>query len=186
MKLTLSKHLLIVMATGIGYVLLFKANMYLFANFEISSSVNWVFLPSGLRLIFVLLFLFDGALGIALGSVALSYSLTQEQDMMFSIITGLISGFAPYIARKIAIDWLELDPELGNLDGKALFKLSVLFAVTSAVLHQIWFTWIGVTTDFAATTAIMAIGDWVGTVLVLYTSRLILKGVRRFTYLKSP
>jgi hypothetical protein len=64
---------------------------------------------------------------------------------------------------------------LSNLNSKTLFKLSVVFSVISALLHQVWFYWNDATENFIASSLVMAVGDWVGTVLVLATASLLLK-----------
>jgi hypothetical protein len=94
---------------------------------------------------------------------------------LFNIVTAIISGFAPLIARKICIDFLQLQSSLSNLTSKTLFQLSVVFSLISALMHQVWFYWNDATEDFIASSLVMALGDWVGTVLVLATASLLLK-----------
>jgi hypothetical protein len=39
---------------------------------------------------------------------------------VFNIVTALISGFAPLLARKICVDYLQLGASLNNLTSKLL------------------------------------------------------------------
>ncbi len=94
---------------------------------------------------------------------------------LFNIVTAIISGFAPLVARQVCLELFNVDDSLANLNSKALFQLSVIFSLTSALLHQVWFYWNGATEDFIANSLVMAVGDWVGTVLVLATASLLLK-----------
>ena len=64
---------LIVGVTALFYVALFLLNGFLFSVLDFSAGVAWVFLPSGLRLVAVLLFDKWGALGIILGSLILAF-----------------------------------------------------------------------------------------------------------------
>ena len=47
----------------------------------------------------------------------------------------------------------------------------MVFSLLSPVLHQLWFTWRNQTADFARSTTIMAVGDMVGTMIILYASK---------------
>jgi hypothetical protein len=67
----------------------------------------------------------------------------------------------------LAIKWFNLDTLLVNLTGRDFFKISVLFAVVNALLHQLWYFWMDKTQDFVASILAMGVGDWFGTVLVL-------------------
>ena len=109
--MTVKRDLLVVVATAIAYVGLVKLNDFFFSSFSFSNGVDWIFLPSGLRLAFILVFVEWGAVGVAIASILLSY---------FS--------------------------------------------------H----TWLGQTTHFIYSTLVMTVGDFSGTVLVLYASKLVL------------
>lgn len=165
---------LIVLLTGIAYYLLFLLNNLLFSSLGYSDGVNWIFLPSGLRLAFVLVFVEWGALGIVLASIAISFQYYFNGDALTVIGAGVISGFAPWLARLVCMDRLRLNMNLENLSPATLFKVAALFAVMSPVLHQLWFTWRGHTTHFINSTLVMAVGDFVGTVVMLFVARFVL------------
>jgi hypothetical protein len=61
-----------------------------------------------------------------------------------------------------------MDRQLTNLSGTDLLKLSVVFAAFNAVMHQLWFYWQGLGGSFLSQTWSMAVGDWLGAVLLLY------------------
>lgn len=168
-KLTLQTQALLVLGCAVAYFYAFKLNLYWFDWIEFSHGVNWVYIPSGLRLLFVLLFTRLGGIGVALSSIAVNYSYGDTEAHIFNIFTGVISGASPCVARYLARRWFNLDPLLTNLTGRDFFKLSVLFAAVNALLHQLWFFWVDKTSDFLASTAAMVVGDWLGTVLVLAT-----------------
>lgn len=165
---------LIIASTAVAYFLLFQINRYLFSTFGYSEGVNWIFLPSGLLVVFILLFVVPGAIGIALSSMAIGYLYYFDGDLVSIIGTGVISGFAPWLARLICVDRLKLDVNLQNLTAAALLKISVIFAVISPLLHQLLLTWRGHTENFINSTAVMAVGDLVGIIAVLYAAKLLL------------
>jgi hypothetical protein len=171
---TYKNRFFIVCTTAIVYFVLYQINLILFSSFNYSHRVDWVFLPSGLRLTFVLLFALDGAIGIMLASTLLTYFLYFDGSYLNLFITGSLAGLAPFIARQIAIDYFGLDKNLLNLRALGLLKVSVLFAIISPLVHQLWYFWTGRTENFLTSAAVMMVGDWFGTVLVLACFALIL------------
>lgn len=174
------KNLLVVGVTAVLYFLLYGLNSVLFSSLSFSAGVNWIFLPSGLRLAFILVFGIWGAIGIALASFAIHLLFYFEGSLVTAIGTALISGFAPLLARSICVDLIKLDVELKNLTAGTLLKVAVIFAVLSPVLHQAWFTLRGQTENFVNSTAVMAAGDLTGTLLVLYLAKFLLGLAPRF------
>jgi len=181
-KLTLQTQALLVLICAVAYFYAFKLNLYWFDWIEFSHGVNWVYIPSGLRLLFVLILARLGGVGIALSSIFINYTLGDVDAHVFNIVTGVISGASPCIARYLAIKWFNLDTLLVNLTGRDFFKISVLFAVVNALLHQLWYFWMDKTQDFLASTLAMGVGDWFGTVLVLATASL---GIQIFKFTQS-
>ena len=88
------------------------------------------------------------------------------------------------MARVIAIHFLQLNTQLDGLTAKSFFKISVLFALTSSLLHQVWYLWNGKTDDLITNTLVMAVGDWFGTVLVLASASLAIHTVKSFSHIK--
>lgn len=172
--MTSQKNISIAVATAIAYVLLFELNNYLFSSFAFSKGVDWIFLPSGLRLAFILIFVEWGAVGIVLASFAISFGFYFNGDVVTALGAGVISGTSPLLARLICIDKLKLNVDLASLTPTTLLKVAVVFAVLSPVMHQLWFTFRGHTVDFISSTAVMAVGDLTGTLVVLYATKLLL------------
>jgi hypothetical protein len=181
-QLTLQTQALLVLICAVAYFYAFKLNLYWFDWIEFSYGVNWVYIPSGLRLLFALIMARLGGMGVALSSVAVNYSYGDPDAHVFNIVTGVLSGASPCIATYLAIKWLNLDTLLVNLTGRDFFKISVLFALVNAVLHQLWYFWMDKTQNFLASGLAMAVGDWFGTVLVLATASL---GIQLFKLWRS-
>ncbi len=166
-KLSLETQILITLACAVAYFYAYQLNAHYFEWLEFSQNVNWFYIPSGLRLLFVLVLTHMGALGITLGSIAINYIVGAPDAHVFNLGTALISGGSPYLARLIAIHLFQLNTWLNGLNGKTFFKITILFALTNALLHQIWFVCNGKTDHVITSGLVMAIGDWFGTVLVL-------------------
>jgi hypothetical protein len=180
------KNLMIIAGTAVAYFLTYQLNIYLFSAFGYSQGVNWVFLPAGLQLAFVLVFVGWGAIGIALASIALGYLHQFDSNMVTILGSGLLSGFAPWLARQICIDCFKLDANLRNLTAYVLLKMALLFAIFSPIVQQTWYTLRGLTTDFAASTAVMAVGDLVGTIALLYAAKLLLSLISSVANTQPP
>ncbi len=153
--------------SAVIYFLGFQLNDYLFSTIEFSHGVNWVFLPSGLRLILVLVLVEYGAIGISISSFLIGYEFYFEDNYFEIIVTSIISGFSPLLARYLSIRFFNVEPNLKNTTSRDLLKLSVLFSTISASLHQIWFVINHRTEHFLDATFVMSLGDWLGTALVL-------------------
>jgi len=159
---------LIVTGTAFVYAGLYFLNEALFPALVLSSHVSLIFLPSGVRLIGVLLFSHWGALGIVLGSALTSLIAPPELFGPALVGAWVISGLAPFLAREAGIRFLEMDRQLTRLSGTDLLKLSVVFAAFNSVMHQLWFYWQGTGGNFFIQTWEMAMGDWLGAALLLY------------------
>jgi len=172
--MTLPFSAVVVIGTALAYGVLFQVNNWLFGALTFSAGVNWIFLPSGLRLAFILVFGLSGALGIALASIVTSLLFFFEGDWTFAAVTGLISGGAPLMAHKFCQDFLGLGADLQNLSGAGLLKMAAVFAIISPLMHQLWFVSQGVTQDFWPSTSAMVVGDLLGSLAVLYLARWVL------------
>jgi len=179
--MALQQRTLIIASTAIGYFLLYQANFSLIGNtLNYAHRVDWIFLPSGLRLAFVLVFLLDGALGIALASMIITYQQYFDGDYVKLLVSGSLAGIGPYAAMQAASFILKLDEELTNLSSIGVFKLAVFFAFVSSLIHQLWYFWIGTNEQFVDTLIVMFIGDLLGSIVVLGFLQILLKGIRSF------
>ena len=177
-KISLHTQAVLALVCAIAYFYAFQLNAYWFDWFEFSPGVNWVYIPSGLRLLFVLVLLETGALGIAVASLFINYSVGPPDAHVFHIVTALLSGGAPYLSRHIAVHFFKLSPQLSGLTSAGFFKLSLMFAFVSATLHQIWYHWNGMTDNWLNSSLAMGVGDWLGTVLVLAFASLMIRGYK--------
>lgn len=174
-----NKRLLVISATALAYFLFDRLNDLLFEQLEYSYSVHWVYLPSGLKMALILLFLVNGAIGVTLASMLFTYLLPEFDGNYWSLaVTGLIMGLVPLWTRHIAVDWLKLDSDLTNLTASKLFQISVLFAVIPPIVQQLWFFHSDMTENFLMSTAVMIVGDWAGIVIFLYLLKLTLPVLR--------
>ena len=84
-----------------------------------------------------------------------------------TVITGIITGVSPLIARKISFDFLHIEEDLKDLTFKSILQMSIIFSLLSATLHQLWFFYNQVSDKFIDNLIVMVIGNLTGTVMVL-------------------
>ena len=165
--------LIAVIGSALGFYLLCGINDWLFQALAYAEGVSWVFLPSGLRLGLVLMFGGAGALGLVLGS--LFVGLERPQALEVTVVAAFLSGLAPWLARWVCLRALGLRDNLSHLKARQLMQMALIFALISAVLHQVLYVSTGLSDSLLKGTAVMALGDLLGTLLVLYGIRILLR-----------
>jgi hypothetical protein len=169
------------MISALTYAALFYVNSWLTSSLIFGMGVNWIYLPAGLRLFLSLIFGLPGAIGIALASFLISYCGALSEDLTVCIGTGLISGFAPYIARIFVLRNVDLAPDLSNLNLPKLLICILVYAALSAGLHQFWYSTVGLDDSGTVNHFIaMFIGDILGSVLLITLIKYSLDFLRRF------
>ena len=182
-------HFTMLMRTGMmnviisvfAYTLLFYINSWITTELVFGLGVNWIYLPAGLRLFLTLIFGLPGAIGIATASTLISYYGELSSDLAICIGTGLISGFAPYLARIFVFSNVKLESDLSNLNLQKLLLCIVIYALMSAGLHQYWYATVGLeNTGSVNHFVVMAIGDVMGSILLIALIKSGLDLMRRF------
>lgn len=154
--------------SALAYAFLFYANSWVAGELVFSLGVNWVYLPAGLRLFLTLIFGLPAALGIATASFLISYFGEFPHDLTLCLGVGLVSGFAPYIARVFILSNIQLSPDLSNLSLQKLIICILVYALLSAGMHQLWFAAEGLEDAGSFSHfAVMLVGDILGSILLI-------------------
>jgi len=154
--------------SAMAYTFLFYLNAWLTNTLVFGLGVNWIYLPAGLRLFLTLLFGLPGAVGIATASFLISFYGDFPHDLTVCVGVGLISGFAPYLARYFVFNNLRLESNLSNLNFPKLIACILIYSLLSAGLHQWWFA--TMTLEDAGSVnhfLVMFIGDVLGSLLLI-------------------
>lgn len=152
----------------LAYASLFYLNAWLTSHLTYGLGVNWIYLPAGLRLFLTLIFGLPGALGIALASFLISYLGEFPHEIITCLGVGLVSGFAPYLARIFVMINVNISTDLSNLSLPKLIICILIYAALSAGLHQWWFAVRGLDeTGSVNHFLVMLIGDVLGTALLI-------------------
>ena len=156
------------LVSALIYAALFYVNSWLTSHLAYGLGVSWIYLPAGLRLFLTLIFGLSGAVGIAIASFLICYLGDFPPDLVTCIGVGLISGFAPYLARIFVLSNIKIASDLSDLSLPKLVICIFIYAALSAGLHQWWFAVRGL--DEAGSLnhfLVMLIGDVLGTLLLI-------------------
>lgn len=157
------KAALATLAMGALLALVALANEQLLRQTEVAPGVNWIYLPAGLRMCYVLVLPLQGALAIFLATAALA-SRDPELNALLTVANAAVTATGPTLARIVALQRLGLQPDLSNLTSGMLWLLAALFGLFSTTLHQAFYASIGRDSAFFS----MWVGDTLGCLLCLY------------------
>jgi hypothetical protein len=149
-------------------------NRLLFENLEVSSGINLIYWPHGIRVLTVLLFGLPGALGLTLSSFIVSPSIYPGQ-MWMTVLAPFVSGLAPYAARRLVLlERISESPHLERLNPKTLISLVVLSALFNAGGHTLLRVASGFGENHPAEFCAMLAGDLLGALTLLFGLRLLI------------
>ncbi|WP_321865262.1 MASE1 domain-containing protein [Paraburkholderia tropica] len=160
-----------IIGTVVVFVLSLWINQEVFTHSEFVRGVNWIYLPSGVRLLATLLFGADGAIGLLVASWLVDFLYFFPNDPIRSIAGGIIATIAPYAVYRIARERYGLRASLTNLTPKRLLVLALAFSVANPLLTNIWLALNDNTTNIGERFFAMFVGDLSGAVIVLYAMK---------------
>jgi len=156
------------------YLSLARLQDWVFPNVEFIRGVGWIYLPAGARLLCPLLLGLPGAVGVLLGSWCECFFHLYPDDPLRSFAGGISSALAPYLVYLFALRVLGMQASLANLTSRRLLLLVPLFGIASPLMHHLWFWLHGDNVDLAQGFAVMAAGDMLGALVVLYALKAML------------
>jgi hypothetical protein len=162
-----SPFLMGTLISALLYSALFFLNDWVTEAVKYDLGVSWIYLPAGLRLFLILIFGLSGAIGIAAASFAISYFWAFPADLVTCIGIGLISGFAPLLAKWVVVSNIPINNDLSNLSLQKIIFCVVAYALMSAGLHQYWFVLRGLESGSLDHFLVMFVGDIAGSILLI-------------------
>ena len=156
-----------VLISALLYSALFFINDWLTGTVKYDLGVSWIYLPAGLRLFLILIFGLAGAFGIAIASFTISYFGVFPPDLVTCIGIGLISGFAPLLAKWLVVSNIPINNDLSNLNIQKIIFCVVVYALVSAGLHQYWFELRDLESGSLNHFLVMFVGDIAGSILLI-------------------
>ena len=112
----------IIFLSALTFALSFIFNDFFFRSFGLSDYVSLLFIPSGIRIFFALVFDIYGVVGILLGSLLVSLFYLNQSDLTVVATTACVAAGAAWFARWASLTLLKLDINLAKTtwgDAKA-------------------------------------------------------------------
>ncbi len=172
----------LMLVPALAWISLYVCNEWMFSTTSWSDGINWVFLPAAVRLLSVLVCGPLGALGLFLGGL-FTMMIVEGAPIEKALPVAAASAIAPLLAVSILLPRLHMQPTLMGMSSTQLAALAAGSAAASVALHNLYY-WISDHRDDPVSGLLpMFIGDLIGTVLVLYLLRCLL---RMHVRLRSP
>lgn len=169
-------HFWSITGTLIAFLVSLWINQEVFTHTSFVRGINWIFLPSGVRLLSTLLVGFDGFVGLLAGGLLMDFFYWFPHDPVRAIAGAVLGSVAPYLVYRLALERYDLKASLTNLTPKRLLVLAIAYSVANPLLHHIWFALSGTTKNWFESFFSMFVGDLTGALIMLYT----MKGILAF------
>lgn len=181
MKENWQVHVLIVVLSALAWVGSFAVHNRFLPFLEHAPGIDLVFIPSGVKMIAILIGGIWAVLGICLGSLFLTGAEFQTMHPGIILAVAACSGFCPYVALRLSLRATGVHASLGNLTPSRLPLIGLGVALGSALLHNIFFSLLGLEPwhRFVEHVVAMATGDFVGILLAVIIAFLVLRATRR-------
>lgn len=169
------------LVSAVLFAAVFHFNAWVFSALEYRTGINWVFLPSGFRVILVLVLGIPGAVGIMLGSWYIDRSTLIADVNGLVLLNGIVSGWTPWLVQK----WLEkrklFSAHLDDMTAQKLLTFTVVYSAANASAHHTVWVWLHRTqVNWWIDVWPMFVGDAAGALLMLYAWKLLLMSARHW------
>ena len=158
-----------------GYLLIHFLNFSLTEFIYPVPGAHLVHIPSGFKLLFVLLAGWIGALGIGVATLVACIVYRFPLEYLLGLQLAVMSGLAPFISRRIVINIYAMNEDLISISVKQLVILGLLFALLNSGLHQAVLYWNGVSQNFLDGFLVSFIGDITGAYIVFLLLKMLSK-----------
>lgn len=166
-------NLYMVLATLFIHCALMIMNEIFFRRAEFLKGIGWIYLPAGTRLLCTLLFGRAGFVGLLICGWFACYWYYFPGDALRATMGAIAGALGPYLVYVLARREYGLDASLTNLTPTRLLGCAAACSIASPFLHHLWFTVNG-DEHLLPGFFVMCIGDFAGTLIVLYTAKTIL------------
>ena len=134
-----------------------------------------VHIPSGIKLLFVLIAGWIGALGIGVAAMCASLLYSFPNQYLISMELAVVNGVAPLIARIFLVHNYAMHENLIGITSRQLLVLGLVFALLNSGLNQAVLHWNGVSQNFLDGFLVSFIGDITGAYIVFLLLKLLSK-----------
>ena len=150
-----------------AYAAIYFVNNALTGFLYLLPGAHLVHIPSGFKLLFVMIGRWGGAAAIGFVSFVNAYLFVSQENLPLDLALASASGLAPLLTWLFFKYRRGIDDYLGNLTYKNVLGMGIFFALLNSASHQLILFWSGTINDFAQGFLVMLVGDITGLYLVL-------------------
>ena len=136
---------------------------------------GFVHIPSGFKLFFVLIAGWLGAVGISTATLFLVVMYEYPDDYFLGFQLAVMSGLAPYLAKKLAVQKFAMNDDLSHITTKQLVLVVLIFAFLNSSFNYAVLSWNEVNPNIIDETLTSFIADITGTFIVFLLLKLMSK-----------
>ena len=177
MKWTDSLVLKFCVITGM-FALVYGINNALTPWLLMVPGAHLVHIPSGIKLVLVLIFEMTGAISVATVSLLAGLLFFFPDQPWVSVELALVNALAPFLM----VAWLTsedgIDRWLETLRPKKIMLMGVVYSALNSSLNQLVIYWNHLTDDIVAGLEVMFIGDLTGVFLTMLILKLIGRSIK--------
>ena len=154
------------------FIAIYLISYSLFDGFLIDRFRVSVFMPSGAMVFLALVFESRGIIGVALGTLLISFFYLSEHTLGVSTIYAFLTGSGLYFARKLSTCALGLHANLRAITLNQIAYIIVIFTSINALISQTFYYVLYPKNDFFLGFAENLISNLLGAFLVLWLIRI--------------
>jgi len=164
---SLKKNTGIFILVSLVYAVLYFLNNSLTGFLYLMPGAHLVHIPSGFKLLFVILARWSAALAIAFVSFLNAYFVMFQGDALLDLQLACVNGLAPLLTWLFFKHRFQLDENLGNITFRNILAMGIFFALLNSSMNQLVLFWSGIHDDFIQGFVVTAIGDLTGLYIVM-------------------
>ena len=177
--MSIADKLRVFVLVAVGYGLFYAGNNYLTEFLYLEPGAHIVHLPSGVRMILVMVAGIIGAFAIAVSTFPYSYLVLFPDNLALAVLGSVFTGLIPLVAFLMLRRFLDLRKNFSNLTIQKLALISVTYAALNTITQQLIIHTFYQTKPLLNPMLVMFTGDIVGIVIVLYGMRILGKVVKQ-------
>lgn len=149
-----------------SFALVYAVNNALTDSLRLVPGAHLVHLPSGIKLVMVLIFEWIGAASIAVVSVLAGYFFYFPEQAGVSAALALINALAPWLTLKLVAGG-DMDGWIARLTPQRFIATGLVFAGLNSAMNQLVIYWDGLTENIINGMGVMFVGDITGVYITL-------------------
>jgi hypothetical protein len=157
----------------------YALNNVLTAPLMMAPGAHLVHLPSGIKLLMVLVFGLVGALSVFTVSLVAGLGFYFVGQLPLSLELALANAMAPFLTVKFFLDQQLVQHDLSDLRLRTLTAMGMMYAALNSAMNQLVLYWNHVAHNLVDGLQIMFTGDIIGVILVMGLMRFALWVVKR-------